>query len=274
MLNRRAMIFGSALVLGASAALGALLVVNNAQSRANSKVAGVAVYIVAKNIPSGTSGDAALASGLVKADSIPRKFFPSTAVTDITVIRGKVAGAALVPGQILVSNQFVPPQAATTSSNGVTVPPGQVAITITLDPMHAAAGLIVPGDKIDLLNVFPVKPVAGAPPTADTSYAHFFYQNAVVLAIGTTTAPAAGTAQTQAATPTAPVAATSTLYTLALPPEAAERIVLAAANGALYAALVPPNNTATDIPAVGSSTVDGPQPTKFAQPPTLTPYGK
>lgn len=260
--DRRAFMIGGAVALGAVAAVMSVAVVHHAQASANSKVTGVSDYVAAKDIPAGTTGDAAIASGLVRQETIPRKFLPVTAITNVTAIKGKVAPSAIAAGQILVSNQFVQPQAASTSLSGITVPAGDVAITVSLDPAHAVAGLIVPGDKIDLMSVFP------APKGLDTGpYAHFFYQNAEVLAIGTTPVSSPGSAQ-PATNPG------SNLYTLAVPPEAAERIVLAAANGPLYAALVQPNNKAAAVPAVGSSVLDGPQPPAFAPAPTLTPSGK
>ncbi|MHB8665051.1 MAG: Flp pilus assembly protein CpaB [Acidimicrobiales bacterium] len=267
MVNRRTLIAASALALGLVAAMVALVTVNHARSKANATVTATAVFVVAKTVPAGTTGDAAIAAGLVKSDSIPRKYFPPTAITNLNSIKGKIAPSQLSPGQIIVDNQFVQPDATSVSSSGIVIPTGQVAITISLDPVHSVAGLIVPGDRIDLMSVFSPKPAAGSPAAPETTYAHFFYQNAEVLAIGTTLAPSAGATKV-VANPG------SSLYTLAVPAEAAERIVLAAASGNLYAALVPPNNKAGSIPAVNAATIDGPQPPAYAQPPTLTPYGK
>lgn len=267
MISRRVLLAGSALALGIVAASGALLTIHHAEARANSKTTSVAVYVVARNVPPGTTGDAAITNGLVRPGSIPRQFLPPTAVADVNAIRGKVASATLAAGQIVVADEFVAPQAAATSANGVTIPAGEVAVTITLDPSRAVAGLIVPGDKVDLMSIFAAPKTAAGAPSVGGTYAHFFYQNAQVLAIGSTLAPGPSAAQPAANSG-------SSLYTLAVSPEAAERIVLAAANGALYSALVPPNNTPVPIPAVGSSALDGPAPGTFAQPAALTPYGK
>jgi pilus assembly protein CpaB len=267
---RRTLIIIVALAVGAVAAIITVLYVNSAQSRANNNAKLVAVYVIAKDIPKNASGDAAISSGAIQRSSIPRKFYPNTAVTDVSVIKGKITPTELVPGQILVDNEFVEPSVASTSFSGTELQAGEVAITLTLPPASAAGGLVVPGDLIDLLRVTaPASAASTANSTANTStnYAHFFYQNVKVIAIGAQAAPTPG--QTQ--TPTA--AGASTLYTLAVPPEAAERILLAASTGSIYAALVPPNNQPVSIPAVQVQNIDTPNPV-YSGPPALTPEGQ
>ena len=102
-----------------------------------------------------------------------------------------------------------------------------MAITISVDSVRGVAGLLVPGDKVDIL-------------VADGASQRLLYQNVEVIAIGTTAAPQAG--ETAAANPG------SGLITFAVPPAAATRIVFAAQNGGLYLALVPPDNPPVNIP--------------------------
>jgi pilus assembly protein CpaB len=266
---RRTLIIIVALAVGAVAAIVTVLYVNSAQSRANNNAKLVAVYVVSKDIPKDSTGDAAIGNGWISRSSIPRKFYPNTAVTDISEIKGKITPTELVPGQILVDNEFVEPSVASTSFSGTELQPGEVAITITLPPASAAGGLVVPGDLIDLMTIISPTDKNGNPiePVAATKYAHFFYQNVKVIAIGAEAAPTPGATQTP--TP----AGTSSLYTLAVPPEAAERITLAASDGTLVAALVPPNNQPVNIPAVPGSSIDTPNPV-LAGPPALTPEGQ
>jgi len=260
MQNRRAMTVGAALALGAVAAVIAVLLVHNAQTKAAAPVPSVKLVVAAKTIPVGTSGDSALTTGLLKWQDVPKTLSPANAITDPNVIKGKVALAALAPGQILVAGQFVQPQASTVSVSGVDIPQGDVAVTISLDPSRAVAGLVVPGDHIDIMDILPPPKGSDAGP-----YAHFIYQNALVLAIGTTRAATAGSQP--AANPG------SSLYTLAVTPEAAERIVLAASGGSVYVALVRADNTPTPIPAVATNGIDAASPS-FAPAPALTPNAK
>jgi len=246
---RRTLILIVALAIGTVAAVSAVLYLNSVQSRANGNARLVRVYKVANTIPKGTTGDAAIGHNLIVAASIPAKFFPQTAVTDLNEIKGKVAPLDLAAGQILVDNQFVERSVATTSFSTTNVPSGQVAITVSIDNVRGVAGLVVPGDKVDLMGTF-------QNPNGST-YTHFFYQNVNVVAIGTSAAPTAGTT-TPATNPG------GGLFTFAVPPDAAERIVLASAKNSIYLALVPPDNAPAQINPVQDTSVD--------QAPGLTPY--
>jgi len=246
---RRTLILIVALAIGVVAAVSAVLYLNSVQSRANGNARLVRVYKVSATIPKGTTGDAAIGHNLIVASSIPAKFFPQSAVTDLNEIKGKVAPLDLAAGQILVDNQFVERSVATTSFSTTNVPSGQVAITVSIDQVRGVAGLVVPGDKVDLMGSF--QNPSGA------SYEHFFYQNVQVVAIGASAAPTAGTT-TPAVNPG------GGLFTFAVPPDAAERIVLASAKNSIYLALVPPDNAPTAIAPVQDNEVD--------QAPGLTPY--
>jgi len=248
---RRTLILIVALAIGTVAAVSAVLYLNSVQSRANGNAKLVRVYKVAQTIPKGTTGDNAIGHNLVVASEIPQKFFPQTAVTDLSEIKGKVAPLDLAAGQILVDNQFVEPSVAHTSFSTTNVPSGEVAVTVSIDQVRGVAGLIVPGDKVDLMGLF-------TPATGNgQEYAHFFYQNVNVIAIGSVAAPTAGN--------TAPaVNPGGGLFTFAVPPDAAERIVLAADKDSIYLALVPPDNAPTAIPPMHDSDVD--------TSPGLTPY--
>jgi len=264
------MIIIIALALGVVAAVSTVLYVNSAQSRANNNAKLVAVYVINKPIAKGATGDVAISSGAIKRSSIPRQFFPATAVVDLNEIKGKVTPAQLAPGQVLVADQFVEPSVADTSFSGTSIPAGQVAVTVTLPPAQAAAGLIVPGDKVDLMAIIQPTDKSGAPipPAASTKYAHFFYQNVNVIAIGTAAAPTQGQTTAPAANGTS-----SSLYTFAVPPEAAERILLASTSGTIYAALVPPDNQPVNVPVVSGGAIDSAN-NVVANPPALTPYGQ
>ncbi len=246
---RRTLILIVALAIGTVAAVSAVLYLNSVQSRANGNARLVRVYKVATAIPKGTTGDTAIGRNYIQASEIPEKFFPETAVTDLNLIKGKVAPLDLAPGQILVQNQFVERSVATTSFSTTNIPSGQVAVTVSIDNVRGVAGLIVPGDKVDMMGFF-------QQPNG-TTYSHFFYQDVNVVAIGTSPAPTAGNT-TPASNPG------SNLFTFAVPPDAAERIALASQKDAIYLALVPPDNAPAAIAPMQDTQVD--------QAPGLTPY--
>jgi len=256
---RRTLILIVAIAVGTVSALSAVLYLNSAQARADGNAKLIRVYKVTKRIPKNTTGDAAISANLIAVDAIPKRFYPPSAVTDLNAIKGKVAPLDLAPGQVLVDNEFVEPRVAQTSFSTTNVPSGEVAITVNIDQVRAVAGLVVPGDKVDLIGQFGnTKDTAGAAAAPSSGpYEHFFYQNVNVVAIGQSAAPKQG--DTQGTTNPG-----SGMYTFAVPPEAAERIILASQSNDLYLALVPPDNPPTQIAPVKSADVDNP--------PSLTPY--
>ena len=260
---RRTLIIVIAIAVGAVAAISTVLYVNSVQSRANHNAKLVAVYTIAKDIPKNTTGDTAIAAGLIKKSSIPKQFYPATAVTNVNEIKGRVTPNLLPAGQILVQRQFVEPNVANQSFSTTNIPAGQVAISIAVDSTKSVSGLIVPGDKVDLVYF---GGTANAKAGETGSYAHVLYQNVNVIAIGTTAAPKQGDTTAPAAVNTAGT------FTFALPADAAERVLLAANAGSLSLALVPPDNQPVTIPAVAATAIDNPG--AVAPPPGLTPYGQ
>lgn len=224
---KRTVIVVAAVVVAAVAAFANYAYLNSVQDRAYDNAERVRVFVVAQNIAKGLPGEQALQQELIKADEIPREFRPGTSITDTTTIRGKVALSDLSVGQVVVDGMFVDPKVAQVSFSQ-RIPQGQVAVTVSVDQVRGVAGLLVPGDKVNLL-------------VSDGVARRYLYQNVNILAIGTSAAPQAGEAQ-------AAVNPGSNLITFAVPPVAAARIVSA---GDIYLTLVPPDNQAVPVPPVG-----------------------
>ena len=238
--DRRTIIVVIAAVLAALAALTGYGYLRSADQRAFKGAVEVQVFTVDKDIPKGTTGDQAISSA-IKASKIPAKFRPTTALTSLDSIKGKVALTALSVNTVLVDGQFVDPRQAQVTF-AQRIPAGSVAITVSVDQVRGVAGLLVPGDKVDIM-------------VAEGASQRLLYQNVEVIAIGTTAAPQAG--DTAAATNPG-----SGLITFAVPPAAAQRIVFAAQNGGLYLALVPPDNQPVNIPPANAGNLfsGGPTP--------------
>lgn len=232
--SRRTVIVIAAVIIAAIAGVATVSYLNTVQDRANKDARLVRVFAVKKDIPKGFSGDQALAESFVESSEIPEKFRPATAVTDLNTLKGKVALTTLAANQVLVDGQFVDPKVEQISF-AQRIPAGQVAITLSYDAVHAVAGLLVPGDKVDMIVVDP----------RDGSH-RFLFQNVNILAIGTTAAPQAGE------TPAANTPGSGTgLITFAVPPVAAEK--LARIGSSAYLVLVPPDNQPAPIPPVNDA---------------------
>ncbi len=238
---KRNVVVAAALGVGFLAAVLSYVFLNGAQQRAYNNAKLVPTYVIAKPVPRALTGVDAVNGGYIQRREVPQEFRPSTAVTNLASLENKEAAAPFSVGQVLVSSMFVSPIAAANSFSQQ-IPPGDVAVTISVDQVHGVAGLAVPGDKVDLL-----VSVANAE--------NFMLQNVPILAVGQTTAASTGNATTTSAT------STSGLYTFAVRPSDAERIALAQQQSlGIYLLLVPPGSPTVSVPQVDAGSIlNGPQ---------------
>jgi len=247
---RRTVILIAAVVVAAIAAVAVYSYLSTVQERANKDAKLVKVFVVKKDITKGLPGEQALAEGYVKPDEINVKFRPSSAITDVNIIRGKIALTNLAANQVVVDGQFVDPKVAQVSS-AQRIPTGSVAVTIQVDQVRGVANLIQPGDRVNLM----VRDPEGSQ--------RFLYQNANVLFVGSQAAlqPGETTATTQ---PGQQQTQGSGLITLAVKPDAALRIAFVAGQeeNTIYLALVPPDNNAiSPSPAIDAGNLVDPSAT-------------
>lgn len=244
--GRRTLVVVLALLLGVAAGGGVYLYLRGVQARADRGAVVEPVWAVVRPIPVGTSGAVAIARGMIRRSEIPERFRPAGALVTLSAIRSEVAVAPLEPGQVVVAGLFeAPAQAASTPAQAI--PKGDVAITVSLNATEEVAGLVRPGDKVDIL----VEEPAGTE--------RYLYQDVEVLAIGSDLAAPAQT--TTAATSTDPSSASppsSDLVTFAVPPAAAARIAFAvsgagAVRGSLTLALVPPGEAPASVPPISKA---------------------
>ena len=264
--SRRTVILIAAVLIGAIAAYALYNYVNGVEDRAYDNAKRVQVFVVKQPIAKGTPGDQAVGDKLVQAGQIPQEFRPATAITDTAVLNGKVALTNLVPGQVVVDGMFVD-QATAFVTFSERIPVDQVAVTVSVDQVHGVAGLLVPGDKVNLMVVLDpqLAALAGGTPGAPAPSAasgqdgnatvRYLYQNVEVLAIGQTAAADVGATE-------APTNPGSGLITFNVPPDAAQRIALAGNN--LYMTLAPKDFQPVDVPPVDFS--------NLFQPGVLSPY--
>lgn len=263
MRGRRSVIVAVALVLGVVAGGAAYAFLHNVQQRAYNGAKLADVYIASGTIPKGATGAAAVGAGLITKTQIPAKFRPAGTVTDLASIQGQVALADIPTGQVVVGGLFASPSAVAGTA-AQSIQKGDVALTVSVDPVHGVAGLPQPGDQVDIL-------VSLNHGTQEA----FLYQNVPVLAVGTALAnrptqatataattgsgPATGGQASGQAAGSAP-APSSNLVTFAVSPDAAARIAFAQQGGGgvdgIYLALVPPGNTPiAEPPPIDSANV-------------------
>jgi len=241
---RRTVILIAAVVVAAIAAVAVYSYLTTVQDRANKDAKLVKVFVVKKDITKGLPGEQALDQGFIKPDKINVKFRAATALTDVNVIRGRVALTNLAANQVVVDGQFVDPKVATVSS-AQRIPTGNVAITIQVDQVRGVANLVQPGDKVNMLV------------SVHSGKEEYLFQNVNVLFVGSQAAPQPG--ETTATTEPTATTQGSGLITVAVPPAAAQRIAFVTAAGdagsSIYLTLVPPDNVPKTLPAIDLNNV-------------------
>ncbi len=144
---------GSMVAAGVAAAIaGLLIVVFLEQYRQGVDEGGVptSVLVAKELIEQGASGDSIGADGLFQTSELPRDQLKDGAITDAAALRGKVAGADILPGQQLTAADFK------SAGRGIVTKLGadQRAITVALDRAHGLVGKIGRGDHVDVLSGF------------------------------------------------------------------------------------------------------------------------
>lgn len=230
MSSRRTLILIAAALVGAIAAYALYTYVGGIEDEANNNAERVKIYKIVQDIPKGTFGDEAFAQGLIEQDVIAKEYRPATAIADPSEIDGLVAISDLPANQVVVGNQFVS-QAASLSTFSSLLKNNEVAVTISVDQIRGVAGLLVPGDFVNMLVTTSEDDVAtgeGAPASAGEAVfgqpARALYQKVQILAVGQTRKLEPGETAATNADGTPAAAASSGLVTLAVPQEASQLI--------------------------------------------------
>jgi Flp pilus assembly protein CpaB len=236
--NRRTLLAAAAILLAAVAGLGVYFYVSGADNRAESKVQTVEAFVAVRDIPKGTSGSAALAEGLIAPARTLRGSVPPSAVTDASLLQGKVSAATIQARQFITDASFVAPAEGGGGSLAAAIGAKDlVAVTVSFDAARAVANQIAPGDRVDLIT-------GGDNGT-------YLYRGVRVLAIGQETAANAAGGNGQPS----PTASASGLITFEVSPDQALEIVNASRDGGIYLTLQPliasGGSTGTTVPASG-----------------------
>lgn len=274
MSSRRTLILIAAVVVGAIAAYALFTYIGGIEDEANDNAERVKIYKIVQDIPKGTFGDEAFAQGLIEEDVIAKEYRPATAINDPAAIEGLVAISDLPANQVVVSNQFVS-QAESLSTFSSLLKNNEVAITVSIDQVRGVAGLLVPGDFVNLMvtgagaatTEGETTDPAGGGTAVYTQPARYLFQKVQILAIGQTRKLDPG--ETAATNPdgTPVTSTTSGMLTFALPATAAQQIA-SVEGGSFYLTLVPKDYQPTPLPPLD---VNAPLPGESAD--QLTPYG-
>ena len=227
---------GIAVVCGGLAALLSVVYLQSLQRQKAAPIpekAMVEVVVPRVNIAPNTI----ITPDMLSTASVEEGQVPRGAIIDPAVIVGQVAIQRLTAQKPILSGQI----AARSKAFGLAgiVPAGMRAVTVAVDPITGVAGLLKPGDRVDVIATFEVD---------ETLIAHTILQDVELLALGThttnangqpTAAPAEGeeTEEVKAAAERKTVEYANA--TLSVSPEDAQKLLLADQRGKLRLALRP-----------------------------------
>jgi pilus assembly protein CpaB len=140
----------------------------------------VTVIVAKQDIPRGTT----IEDNLLTSSILPAKFVEPQAVTNANRIAGMKAAIRISEGEQLTLNKLVTPREAKERSLALATPVGKRAITISVDNIAGLAGMIEPGDYVDVIGLLPVptqSPETG--PSMQVATVPLF-QKVLVLAVG------------------------------------------------------------------------------------------
>lgn len=154
MSSRRTLILMAAIVVGALAAYAIYSYVGSLEDEANENARRVEAVRVVSRVTRGTPGVDARNAAQFEEILIPQELVTGAEIDqselDAGLIDDKIAASDLVAGQILVEGMFVDPLASRVTG-AARIPDDNVAITIQVDQVRGVAGLIVPGDFINIM---------------------------------------------------------------------------------------------------------------------------
>lgn len=266
MSSRRTLILVAAVLVGAVAAYALFTYIGGIEDEANDNAARVEIFKIVEDIPKGTFGDEAFTRGLIEKDQIAAEYRPATAITDPSQIDGLVAISDLAANQVVVQQQFVTQQESLSTFSQL-LSNNEVAVTVSADQVRGVAGLLVPGDFVNIMVTTGGTEGGGGGSGVYTQAARYLYQKVQILAIGQERQLEPGeTAATNA--DGSPVATSSSgQITFVVPPEAAQRIA-SVESGAIYLSLVAKDYQPTVLPPL-----EGGEPLPGETGGELTPYG-
>ena len=202
----------------------------------------VDVFVAKGDIPAGTMLGSAVAAQMLEIQQVPRRLAPTGASVEVDATNStNVALNDIHTGELVLLTRFA---AAQEVSAGLSIPNGNVAVTVTMSDPQRVASFVHVGSQVAIFLTYPVVEGDGAnkPSAIGTARAtRLLLSKVLVLGVGAATGQTAQSDQVPSA-----------LLTVALPQVDAERLIQAQATGSLYLALM--NDQSSVAPSDGVNT--------------------
>ncbi len=143
----------AAVVVGLFAAALLYLYASQIEEEKNKLLADqVEVVKAARNIPSGTP----LTKDRITTEQVPQRYLPPNPLLeqDLNIYLGQPLAVNVEQGAMILTSDFSVQEISRTLSSKV--PVDERAMTVAVDPVSGLAGLLKPGDRVDVLGTFPM----------------------------------------------------------------------------------------------------------------------
>lgn len=154
-MNRRVLAIAGATVVALVGALMVLVYARNADARAIAAQEAKPVFVSTAVIPAGTSLKDAVNLGLLQPTQVAAKAYPVGALEKVDQTNNdQVAVADVLPGQYVLSAAFGSEKVGT---KAISVPPGMVALAVSLQDPARVGNFVTPGSKIVIYQTYGLK---------------------------------------------------------------------------------------------------------------------
>jgi pilus assembly protein CpaB len=230
--SRRIVLLVAAVMVAALGTTLVFLYANSANDRALAGQRPATVLVATDTIGAGTPAGDLQTGNLVKHKKVPQSALAPGALNDLRSVAKKTTSVRIYPGQQLLAAMFN----AAGSQPAVAIPPGHLAMTVSLGDPQRVAGYVNPGSKVAVFLT-----TDGDKDSKD-SRTRLLLPNMEVLAVGATTTKPQHKSTDNRRTPASDSLA---LLTLAVTQHQAEQIIFAQTKGALYFGLLSGKSSVT-----------------------------
>jgi pilus assembly protein CpaB len=229
------------------AALGAgmvFLYVRGADGRASAAQQPVQVLKAVARIDPGETLSAAQSAGKLALGTVPKTQVLTGAVNTTAGLGDRVALSAIYPKEQIITSKF----GASGDQQTLTIPNGDIAISVNLSDTGRVAGFVAPGAKVAIFATTPTS-------TGGQDVTRLLAPSVQVIAVGDTTV--VSTTKTDKTGEETTEALPKTLFTLAVDQDAAQRILYAASHGELSFGLLNDKSRVRTGPGVTDTNLFG-----------------
>ncbi|KUK83720.1 MAG: Flp pilus assembly protein CpaB [Pelotomaculum thermopropionicum] len=213
-----------AVIAGLAAAGGAYLYLENLKQTYETSGDFIKVVTASQRIPAKTR----ITARMIELEDIPSKYINNRAAVDTKEVIGKIAKMDILPGEQVLRDRVAGDRDALNDLS-LMLQQGKRAVTIPVNEVSGLAGLLRPGDRVDVLGTFDLQ---GAVGQGKYSITTLLIQNVDVLSVDQNTIPSSGSNNQKDPVPARTI-------TLSVTPEQAQPLVLCSEKGALRLILRP-----------------------------------